>query len=159
MGRLNEGKTPGLAQLRPHHRSMAQAVAAGKRPGEVCEMFHITPAHMTRVMNTPLFEAEVARIQAQGEIEAVDVYTDLQLMTRKALEILDRDLEVEPEDMQAIKARTLQKEIAFGIMDRSGFGKQDQPVHLHKHAHLHVKDLSNEELYRDVLDLVEDNDG
>lgn len=155
MGRLNEGKTVArqgsIAQVRPWHRAMARMMAAGARPIELATGYGYTPAQVTKILESPLFQAELARIESQAVCEAVSVREDLQVMSARAIEVLDEALDMPVEDWQD-RARKI--DAAFGVLDRAGYGKKDQPV-VQKHLHLHaeIKNMSNEELLKDVLDL------
>jgi len=155
MGRLMEGKTAlnvgKIAQVRPWHRAMARAVVAGQRPTEIAESFGYTQEHISRIMGSPLFQAEVARIESQADAETVSIRQDLQLMSLRAVEVLDEALETTVSDWQD---RAKRIDAAFGVLDRAGYGKKEQPQE-HKHLHLHaeVKAMSDEELLKDVLDL------
>lgn len=156
MGRLMEFKSPKIHQVRPWHRAMARMVVAGARPGEIAEAYGYTPSQVTLIMGSPLFQAEVARLEAAAEELAVDVNADLKQMAVRAAEVLDRELEAEPQNRQE---RALQVQTAFGVLDRAGFGKKDNPIHLHKHEHLEVGKLSLEELYKDVIDIASGDEG
>lgn len=155
MGRIDRGLSTHIQQLRPWHRSMARAVVAGARPNELATQYGYTPAMITRIINSPLFKAAVARMEEKNEDIAVDVNADLKAMAPRAAEILDVELGEEDVEKLPLGERKHKVSVALSVLDRAGFGKKDQPLHLHKHAHVEVKDLSDEELYRDVLDLVE----
>lgn len=155
MGRLMENKSATeatrISQVRPWHRAMARMVAAGGRPGEIAESFGYSPCQISIIIGSPLFQAEVARLEAQADASAVNVRQDLQLMSGRAIEVLDEALETPVKDWQD---RAKRIDAAFGVLDRAGYGKKDQPQE-HKHLHLHaeVKQMSDEELLKDVLDL------
>ena len=154
MGRLMEWKSPKIAQCRPWHRAMARMIVAGARPGEIAESFGYTPGMVSKIIQSPLFEAELRRLENEAEAAAIDIHEDLQQMSLRASEILDRELQGDP---GSLKEREAQVTVAFGVLDRAGFTKRDQPVmHLHKHEHLEVKGMSNEELLKNVIDLVAD---
>ena len=120
---------------------------------EIADSYGYTPAHISKILGSPLFQAEVARIEAQLEGRAIDVREELREMSTRAVEILDRELAREPVELRERKA---QVETAFGVLDRAGFGKIDTPqsLHLHKHEHKHVTEMSDEELLKDVIDAV-----
>ena len=155
MGRLAEGKTLDhlgeLAQVRPWHRSIARMVAAGMRPMEIAESYGYSTSHVTKILASPLFQAEVARIECQAEAEAVSVRSDLQQMSVRAIEVLDEALDTPVEDWMD---RSKRIDAAFGVLDRAGYGKKEQPQeHRHLHLHAEVKKMSDEELLKDVLEL------
>ena len=161
MGRTPEGKTlthhGALTYLWPHHRTMASAVAGGARPGEVAQAFGYTPAQISKITQSPLFLAEVARIEAGTEAQEITVRGDLHALAERSVEVLSAELErnVEEGDHWAQKTKT---NVAFGVLDRSGYGsKSDAPLSLHKHTHVHVKEMTDEELYKDVIDLTEED--
>lgn len=154
MGRHNEGLTfanhGSIQQVRPWHRALARAVASGMRPNEICDAYGYTAAWITRIISTPLFQAEVARIEAQAEDVAVDVRRDLNVMAPRAVEVLDERLD-DGED------KRLQLDAAKDVLDRVGHGKQNAPsLHLHKHEHVETKKLTDEELYRDVVEMAQE---
>lgn len=154
MGRLMEWKSPKIAQCRPWHRAMARMVVAGARPMEIAESFGYTAGQVSRIIQSPLFEAELRRLENEAESAAVDIHEDLAQMSLRASEILDRELQGDP---TSLKEREAQITVAFGVLDRAGFTKRDQPVmHLHKHQHLEVKNLTNEELLKNVIDMTVD---
>lgn len=156
MGRLMEWKSPKIQQCRPWHRAMARMVVAGARPMEIAESFGYTAGQISKIIQSPLFEAELHRLESEAEAAAVDIHEDLAQMSLRAAEILDRELQPDPTDL---RSREHQVQVAFGVLDRAGFTKRDQPVmHLHKHQHLEVKNLTNEELLKNVIDLTADEE-
>jgi hypothetical protein len=156
MGRIPTGKSGasnGIGYLWPHHRSMARDLIAGFTPGEVADKSGFTAAQITRITQSPLFIAELNRLAAQAEDTAVDVHEDFRRMSTRAAEILDENLHGE-EISRGLKTKT-----AFDVLDRAGYGKKEKPsLHLHAHAHevRKVHDMDTEELYEEIIDLVEE---
>ena len=147
------GEKYGIGHLWPHHRTMARDLVAGFTPNEVALRFGFTNAQITRIMQSPLFIAEMNRLEAQAEILAVDVHEDLRQMSARAVEIMDENLHMEEID------RGLKTKTAFEVLDRAGYGKKEDPQkHLHLHAHevRKVEEMSKEDLYEEVIDLVEE---
>lgn len=160
MGRENRGLTAAnhnpIIQVRPWHRAIARAVAMGMRPTEIAEKYGYTNAHITRIMGSPLFKAEVARLEAQIEIGALNVRGELEQMAPRANEVLDRELEMDPTNLME---RRLQVGVAQDILDRTGHGGKAAPsLHLHKHEHREVKDMTDEELYREVMEMAQEEE-
>ncbi|KKL10668.1 hypothetical protein LCGC14_2553530 [marine sediment metagenome] len=169
MGRSMEGKgaeTLGpLKQVRPWHRAMARAVATGARPNELAAMFEYSQTQISVIMGSPLFEAEVARLEAQADGSAVSLRTDLLKIGERAAEILDRETE---KDFHADGTRLNEKEvsrqvqISFGVLDRIGHGPKAEPPKggpdLHLHQHVHVDKMSDAELYRDVIGMTQEEE-
>jgi len=151
MGQISRGLSPQLQQIRPWHKSMARLmVAGGKRPGELAQIFGMSPCQITIVTNSPLFIAERERLEAMADYQAVDVRTELEIRQGMALEVIDECL-----TCGDIKVK---KDAAFEILDRTGFGKKAE-VQKHAHLHLHkeIKEMSDEDLSKEALDMLEDD--
>ena len=155
MGLVPEGKSPQIQYVRPHHRAMARAMACGARPVELCQMFGYSAGQISRIINSPLFQAEVGRMEAQAEHEAVGVNRDLQEVAKEAVVFLSAEME---RDGDALSERQHKRQVAFGVLDRAGYAKRETPqLHLHKHEHEHsAREMDTEDLYREVIDLAED---
>ena len=156
MGQFALGKSPQISQLRPWHRSMARAVACGMRPGELAASYGYSEGQISRIIQSPLFEAEVARLVATEEYMVGEVRHDLEIAAQRSMEILDRELS--KDEGLSFKERKLQVNTAFGVLDRAGYGKQEQSLHLHQHEHEHVSKMSDEELYKDVIQMVQEEE-
>ncbi len=156
MGRIPTGKSGeahGIGYLWPHHRAMARDLIAGFTPGEVADKSGFTAAQITRICQSPLFIAELNRLAAQAEDTAVDVHEDFRRMSTRAAEILDENLHGEG------ISRGLKTKTAFDVLDRAGYAKRDKPqLHLHAHAHevRKVAEMDKDELYEEIIDLVEE---
>jgi len=130
----------------------------GMQPGEVALVTGFTPGQITRILHSPLFEAELARLESQAEIEVVTVGNDLKRMAGRAIEILDENLHAE--DSTEI-SRELKTKTAFDVLDRSGHGKKvdaQRHLHLHAHAHKKVQEMEQVELYETVEDLLQEDE-
>ena len=157
MGRLPEPGKPELAvgYMWPHHRAMARDFVAGFRPNEIALKYGFSAPQITRISQSPLFQAEVNRLEAQAENRAVDVHEDLKHMSVRAAEILDENLQMSDEFIK----RSLKTKTAFDVLDRAGYAKQETPQkHLHLHAHevKQVNEMGKDELYDEIIDLVEE---
>ena len=155
MGVPSRDLTPTIRTLWPHHRSMARAmVAAGLTPTQLATAYGFTQGQITRIINSPVFRVELARLEGEADEVAVDVRKDLKLLAERAVEILDDQLNKQGVDVK------VQQQAAFGVLDRSGYGKTD-PFKGAKRisiTQVNVANLSDKELRDDVLDLVEDED-
>jgi len=149
MGRIAEGKSPTIKQLRPWHRSMARMmVAEGKRPGELAQIFGLSPAQVTIITNSPLFIAERRRLELLADYEAVDVRAELE--SRQGLAVQNIDLGLIAGDLK------MRVNTALEVLDRTGFGKKTEPQkHAHLHLHAEIKDMSDEELAKEALKMAE----
>lgn len=158
MGAHSHNLTPTISQLWPHHRSMARMFLEGMQPGEVAAVTGFTPGQITRILHSPLFEAELARLEGQAEIEAAGVGNELKRMAGRAIEILDENLHSQDTEMVS---RELKTKTAFDVLDRSGHSKRVDPqrhLHLHAHAHQKVREMEQVELYETVEDLLQEDE-
>ena len=127
----------------------------GMQPGEVALVTGFSAGQVTRILRSPLFEAELARLEAQAEIETVSVGNELKRMASRAIEVLDENLEAEN------ISRELKTKTAFDVLDRSGHSKRIDPqrhLHLHAHAHKKVGEMEQVELYETVEDLINEDE-
>lgn len=145
-----------IGYLWPHHRSMARAmVAGGLQPGQLAKAFGFSEGQVTRIIHSPMFKAELARLEAEAEGIAVDIRADIKKSAEKAIEILDEQLHNEHHDAK------LRQRAAFDILDRAGYGKQDRPIRAGGDINItqvNVKEMSTEKLRDGVMDLIEGQD-
>lgn len=127
----------------------------GYQPSEIALATGFTPGQMTRILHSPLFQAELLRLESQADDVAVNVGRDLKRMAERAVEILDENLH--SEDL----SRELKTKTAFDVLDRAGYGKKNDPqrhLHLHAHAHRKVKEMEQVELYEAVEDMLNEDE-
>jgi len=155
MGVHSNNLTPTISQLWPHHRSMARMFLEGMQPSEVATATGFSAGQITRILHSPLFEAELARLESQAEAEVVSVNGELKRMSLRAIEVLDENLQAEN------ISRELKTKSAFDVLDRAGHGKKMDPQrHLHAHAHVHKKvgEMEQVELYEAVEDMLNEDE-
>jgi hypothetical protein len=160
MGEVNTGKTAqsyeerglnpdkgSIQQLRSWHKSMARAIVAGRRPQELSTIFGLSPGQVSAITGSPLFIAEVNRIEALAEYEAIDFRTELEIRGSLAIQAIEEGLLQGDADKAA--------KLGFELLDRIGVVK-GAPVqkHLHLHAHKSVDDMSLEELQESAMELI-----
>jgi len=159
MGRfpIQEQRTVDIHYLHPHHRSMARAlVGGGLQPGELGVMFGFSPSQVSVIINSPLFKAEVARIEALAEYNVVDARAELDMLKGRSIEVLAEDLHS--------KDDRLRHASAIDVLDRTGHPKgAPMQKHKHVHGHLHaelekVGKMDQRELYETVMGLVEEDE-
>jgi hypothetical protein len=127
----------------------------GMRPGEVAAATGFSDGQVTRILRSPLFEAELARLESQAEGETATVVGELKRMAGRAIEVLDENLQAEN------VSRELKTKTAFDILDRSGHSKRIDPqrhLHLHAHAHKKVGEMEQVELYEAVEDMLQEDE-
>lgn len=105
---------------------MARLVAQGLRPGDIAERFGMLPSTVSIIINSPLFRAEVSRLEEQLELSALDAARELQELVPRAVEIIAQDLYA---SAGAGISRKEQRSTAFEILDRTGYAKK-QDLHV-----------------------------
>lgn len=168
MGRIPEGsleeggyKSPKIKHLWPHHISMARMFAAGCQPEDIARATGFSAGQVSRILGSPAFQAELNRLmEAIDDAEVRSVRAELIEMSKRAVEVLDEDLNME---VPTLDARRIRQSAAFDVLNRTGYkdkmaGLRD--LHLHKDTHIHQnpKDMTNEELQDDVFDLIKAED-
>ena len=155
MGIMQQGKSPeAFKQIRPHHKSMARCfVAGGLRPGQLAMQFGMSVAHISRILQTPLFKLEVERLTMQCEEVAVDMQDQIRSMQGRALEVLDEDLEWEP---TSIQERVLRNKTARDLLDRGGYVKKESPttvIQVLDQSQTNILKMDPKELRDEVMEL------
>jgi hypothetical protein len=133
---------------------MARAmVAGGMTPKQLAVAFGFTYGHVSRILQTPLFQAEVARLERGADEVAYDMREDLKEMALRSLEVIDEDLHLEPTD---IRERYLRNKTAADVLDRIGLRKGEKlpgGVSL-KNIQINVNNMDSGEIREQVMDLV-----
>jgi hypothetical protein len=165
MGRTQEGEegtglSPHIQSNRPHHRAMARAYILGsQRPGELAKIFGFTVGHISHIIGSPCFQAEVQRLMQNAELISYDQRKELRAMQAKALENLDEELERIPEDHQDRKMRF---DASMAVLGITGLSPKAGGVNININAGgpaaKEVKQLSDDEL-RDEITLCLGVDG
>ena len=158
MGRKFSGERKDLIKsLNETHKRMAREIAIrGATPSQLAELFNYSPVHVSRIVNAEPFQNYLKLLKGElwGELKE-EIREDLKLLTPDALAILKENLTSKSVD------RKLKTQTALEILDRAGYAKRsDSPEqkHLHLHAHDEVQDMSMDELYRDITELIEEDD-
>lgn len=160
MGRSHTETLPKvrIQQLKNHHRSMARdVVAGGLRNCELARIYDMTQVQISLIVNSPLFIAEVARLESELEESVVSVRDELRLLIPKAKQVITRELF--REESEHLADRKFQASVAFDIFDRVEPKGRDLPtgdLHLHKHDETHIHQMDDDELRKDIFDMVKD---
>ena len=159
MGEEGLGLSPHIQVNRPHHRSMARMVALGGATAmDVARLYGFTPGQVSRIMGSPCFQAEVKRIEGNCEVLDYDMRQEMRLMSYKALENLDEDLHIVP---QNLPERKLRQEASLEVLGMVGVRKTGSSVNvLVNNANVstqNVKELDDEQLRNEVADLTGTN--
>jgi hypothetical protein len=138
---------------------MARAVALGnRRPSELSEIFHMTPGQISRIMGSPMFQAEVARLEEQFDLTiGHDLAKDLKVMTETSLEVLDQDLNETPMNMEM---RRLRNSTALEVLGMAGIRKTGGNTTLIKIdnnvSQKEVEHLSEDEIRDELVELTKE---
>jgi hypothetical protein len=136
---------------------MARAlVAGGLRPKDLAEAFGFTPGQVSRILQTPMFQTEVARLEEMADDNAVELRDDIRRMATRAIEVLDEDMEVEP---TTLAARNVRQRAALSVIDR--FVVKPEPPRLPfagaiENLQVNVYNMPLEEVQKEVFDLIEE---
>jgi hypothetical protein len=139
---------------------MARLAASGFTPTEIAEATGFSCVQITKILASPLFQKEVARIEALADNSACDLRQDLQALAVKAICNLEEDVHMadgkSPDDLTNFQ-RNLRYKASTDILDRIGlvskklnFGE----LHLHNEDHKHIHNMSIEDLRNDVMDVL-----
>ena len=170
MGRFQEnsdgtGKSPQIKHLRPWHRSMARSVALGAQsPMQLADAYGFTPGQISRIMGSPVFQAEVARLSSEMDVVSMDVAKDLQIMGERALQNLDEDLNIVPTSHDLRKLRNITSLEVLGMLGTSKSTNSPAIVNnilniSSTDEHKDGEQMTERQLREDIMELVEDGKG
>lgn len=165
MGRYQEGQSgtglsPHIQVCRPHHISMARAVALGNlRPNELATAFGFSLGQVSRIMGSPAFKAEVLRYQQDAQIVELDMNKVLRAMTEKALSNLDEDIEIDPVDLDHRKLRQNASLEVLGITGVKKSGGNHFYFQQNNTQNINTKDMDENDIRDEILQLTQERDG
>ena len=160
-----------IKQLRNHHRSMARdIVAMGEvRNKDLARIYNMLPPQISIIVNSPVFIAELARLETEIEENICDVREGIRLLVPRAEQVLKEELYKDDGDLPgealSLSERKLRLGVAVDILDRDAGKKKmgesaAKSLHFHSHKEIHlVGGMSTEELQNDVFKLIADEDG
>ena len=158
------GLSPHIANLRPLHRSMARAVALGSNsPKQLADAYGYTAGQISRIMGSPLFQAEVARLEQELEVISFDYAKDLKLMGERAMQVLDEDLHIPVDTLDHRKLRnqtSLEVLGMVGVRKSGGMGGLTNILNINDNRTVKaVEQLEESEIRQEVMDLIEGANG
>ena len=163
MGRFQEGRdgtglSPHIKQCRPIHVAMARSYILGSfSPTELAKIYGYTPGQISRIIGSPAFQAECARLDRQSELVELDMAKSIKAMSERALEVLDEDLEIEPEsgDLRRIRQNAALEVLDIAGIRRKRAGGTNIFLQNNDNRQIHVGELSEEELRKEIIDLTQ----
>lgn len=104
-----------LETLSPHFRAMARALVAGATPSQLSDRFGLLPPRISDIIHSPLFKAEVRRLESRAEDVTIEaIKADLESLRPVAVEVIAEDLHMQ-------KASRRRTKSAFDLLDRTDF--------------------------------------
>ena len=92
--RLDYKERTQIHQVKNHHRSMARdIVAGGLQNKDIAKLYGMTESQISIIVNSPLFQAELARLEALADNAVIQVKTRMAQMIPKATEVLEQTLD------------------------------------------------------------------
>lgn len=166
MGRTQQGEnglglSPHIQHMRPHHRSMARAVALGnRRPTDLSEIYCLSVGQVSRIMGSPAFQAEVLRLEQELDLVSHDLAKDIRYMTETALQVLDEDLNTKPMNMEMRRLRSTTALEVLGIAGIRKTGGNTTLIKIDNNIETkHVEDLEESELRDEIIELSKEPTG
>jgi len=159
-----------IKQLRNHHRSMARdIVAMGEvRNKDLARIYNMLPTQISIIVNSPVFIAELCRLETEVEESICDVREGIRLLVPRAEQVLKEELykddgEEKGEELN-LSERKMRLGVALEVLDRDAGKKKmgesaAKSLHFHTHKEIHlVGDMTTEDLQRDIFKLIEDEE-
>lgn len=106
-----------LQCLRPHHRAMARAMASGATCTDLAKRFGVSPAWVSQIVNSALFQAELSRLESS--IEDAVVESELRQLQPRAVEVIAEELFTDVPSARRTKT-------AFDLLDRTGYHPRNE---------------------------------
>jgi len=110
---------------------------------------------MSRILQSPLFKAEVDRLERMADGEAMDLRASLRDMAERSLEVLDEDLEI---PVTSLQLRYLRNKTAMDVLDRVGLRKNEASMGSGntslQQIQINVANMSTDALREQVMTLV-----
>ncbi len=156
MGRIPRGteieggyKSPSIHHLWGHHRKMARLVVSGATPGDLASLMGFSKGQISRILGSPLFQAEVRRLESSAEEIATDINRDLQQLAGPALENLEDDVFMEVGNLSERKTR---QAASLAVLDRAGYPKKETPSSITiNQTKVDIQSMSVEQLQDEVF--------
>lgn len=163
----NGGSLEPIKKMRARHRSMARDVAAGGLTNvEIGKLYSMSKTQVSRIICSPVFIAEVARIETDLEGKAVEVRAEIRAIAPAARMVLAKTIAKEPDELtEDLSARKFQANVAQDLLDRAGVVKPNTDaglgglhLHLSKTEEKHIHLMSDKDLREDLFDLLKEGE-
>ena len=152
--------TPTIGHTWPHHKSMARAlIAGGLRPGELAKAYGMSTTQISVITNSPLFKAEVERLEKLAEASATDFRGHINdVLVPKAMDVLEEDLDLGADDVaESVALRRLRQTAAFEVLERGDQTRKRAPIGIGKVNidKVNINNMPLEEVRTSVFDMIE----
>lgn len=129
-----------LEYIRPYHREIARRLVLGQRQAQIAQDLGISQTRLSIIVNSPLFQRELKRLEELRDSGVGDVFKTLQDIAPVALETVERL-------MYQSKSEKIKLEAAQAILDRAGFGTTSK-VDVRSVVTHQYHNYTNEELFQ-----------
>lgn len=167
MGRIPEGtfeeggyKSPSIQHLWPHHKSMARLFIEGAQPSDIATVTGFSLGQISRILGSPAFQVELNRLAEAADANAVDVGQILRDHAPRAAAVLIEDTYQDVDGNE--KARSSRQAAAKDILDRTGFGRQAEPLKSVGDLSLtqiNINKMTTSDLFSEVMDIMHKDGG
>lgn len=107
----------GLQKLKPFHDEIARRLITGQRPEEVSIAMNITPARLSIITNSPIFQQRLERLQALRDAAACEAREFIEEVALVAATQIEKLMLTSADDRVKLSA-------AKDLLDRAGFQAQ-----------------------------------
>jgi len=111
---------PPLAKLQPYHRQIAYLIHQGVKPKKIADELGLHYQSVVRIKNSPLFRAELNRLEMNTEEAVTDATTRLRALLPRAVDVLADQLG-DPDNNKPAKAMNdgALTKVALEVIDRA----------------------------------------
>lgn len=114
--------TPKIKAMTPRHRAICRLVSSGVTPGQIAEQYGLTCSRVSAIVNSPLFLAELRRLEEGEELAYGDAQVELNSLVPQAIEVFADMLDAPPNPATQLK-------VATEVLDRTGYGRKLEVDH------------------------------
>ena len=136
-------------------------VCGGLRNKDIAKLYDMTESQISIIVNSPLFQAELARLEALADNAVLEVKNRTALMVPQATRVIEHALDCADPDLvpfPSIDDKKLGVKVALEVFDRVA-PKTGAPTGGNTYQtqiNIATKDMSNEQLRDSVFELLRD---
>lgn len=143
-----------IKRLSHRHRSIARdVVTGGLTPKRIQEIYGLSPGQVSVILNSPIFQVEVSRLESQMEAQTLHVRNEILDLVPQARRVVSTVL-----NNAGAEPTKLEVDSAFGILKLAQPAEPQKHLHQHLHAHQEVREMGDEDLRKDVFGALDYDD-